>query len=54
MRKLHGYQMSEIGNMDETPVWFEMPGKSTLAECGEKEICVTRKVKIDRNSFRVC
>jgi hypothetical protein len=27
--------------MDETPVWFEMPGKSTLAECGEKEICVT-------------
>ena len=33
--------MSEIGNMDETPVWFEMPGKSTLAECGEKEIRVT-------------
>jgi hypothetical protein len=41
MHKLCGYQMSEIGNMDETPVWFEMPGKSTLAECGEKEICVT-------------
>jgi hypothetical protein len=41
MRKLRGYQMSEIGNMDETPVWFEMPGKSTLSECGEKEIRVT-------------
>ena len=41
MHKLCGYQMSEIGNMDETPVWFEMPGKSTLAECGGKEICVT-------------
>jgi hypothetical protein len=33
--------MREIGNMDETPVWFEMPGKSTLSECGEKEIRVT-------------
>lgn len=41
MRKLRGYQMSEIGNMDETPVWFEMPGKSTLSECGEKEIRAT-------------
>jgi hypothetical protein len=41
MCKLRGYQMSEIGNMDETPVWFEMPGKSTLAECREKEIRVT-------------
>jgi hypothetical protein len=26
--------------MDETPVWFEMPGKSTLAERGEKEVRV--------------
>jgi hypothetical protein len=25
---------------DETPVWFEMPGKSTLAERGEKEVRV--------------
>ena len=28
--RLREYQNSEILNMDETPVWFEMPGKSTL------------------------
>jgi hypothetical protein len=33
-------ETSEIGNMDETPVWFEMSGKSTLAERGEKEVRV--------------
>lgn len=38
MRRFRGYATSEIGNIDETPVWFEMPGKSTLAECGEREI----------------
>jgi hypothetical protein len=40
MRRFRGYETSEIGNMDETPVWFEMPGKSTLAESGEKEVRV--------------
>jgi hypothetical protein len=40
MRRFRGYETSEIGNMDETPVWFQMPGKSTLAESGEKEVRV--------------
>jgi len=28
-------------NMDESPVWFEMPGKSTLSKAGEKEVRVS-------------
>ena len=27
--------------MDETPVWFDMPGKSTLNATGEREIMVS-------------
>jgi len=40
MRRFRGYETSEIGNMDEPPVWFEMPGKSTLAQRGEHEVRV--------------
>lgn len=32
---------SDILNMDETPIWFEMPGKSTLAKVGETEVVWT-------------
>jgi hypothetical protein len=31
-----GQCVGHVLNMDETPVWFEMPGKSTLAERGGK------------------
>ena len=30
LRKLRGYDDRDIINIDETPVWLEMPGKSTL------------------------
>jgi len=33
--------MSEIGNMDETPVWLEMPGKSTYATKRDSEVRVS-------------
>ena len=36
MRRFGGFEDSEMLNMDETPVWFEMPGKSTLSKAGEK------------------
>ena len=35
-----GQCVGYVLNMDETPVWFEMPGKSTLAERGGKEVRV--------------
>ena len=38
MRKIHNYPPYAIVNMDETPVWLEMPGKSTLNTVGMKEI----------------
>ena len=38
MRKIRNYPLHAIGNMDETPVWLEMPGKSTLDTIGMKEI----------------
>jgi len=41
MRKFRGYCNSDIGNMDETPVWFGMPGKCTLSESGVKEVIVS-------------
>lgn len=41
MRRLREYDSSEILNMDETPVWFEMPGKSTLTKAGTKEVRVS-------------
>ena len=41
MRKLRGYEDRDILNMDETPVWMEMPGKSTLNFRGEHEVSVS-------------
>lgn len=41
MRRMREYSDAEILNMDETPVWFEMPGKSTLTKKGVSEVSVT-------------
>ena len=35
-RKLCAYAMSEIGNMDETPMYFDMPGNTTVYFVGNK------------------
>ena len=39
-RQRFGYDLSFIGNMDETPVWFDMPGAKTVHNRGEKTILV--------------
>ena len=36
MRKKEQYDLSQIGNMDETPVWFDMPTSKTVTAKGEK------------------
>ena len=40
MRKLRNYPLSNIGNMDETAVYFDMPGDSTLHHKGEKTVII--------------
>ena len=37
-RKRENYDLKDIENMDETPVWIKMPGKSTLEQKGKKEV----------------
>ena len=40
-RRNRQYGLHYIGNMDETPVWLEMPGTSTLEYSGGKEVSVS-------------
>ena len=40
MRELRNYELRHIGNMDETPVWLEMPGKYTLDFVGADDVTV--------------
>ena len=41
MRRNRDYDLSQIGNVDETPVWLEMPGNFTLDFLGGKDITDT-------------
>ncbi len=43
LRHHKGYPLSHIGNMDETPLWFDMPGETTITRTGERPvpICTT-------------
>lgn len=38
LRKRQSYPLSMIGNMDETPVWVDMPGDYTLEERGVRTV----------------
>ena len=38
MRKRKGYELGNIGNMDETPVWIDMPGDYTIDMKGSKTV----------------
>ena len=40
MRKRHEYDLSQIGNMDETPMTFDLPGNRTVHTKGEKTVLV--------------
>lgn len=37
-RKLHQFELSEIANMDETPLWVDMPGNYTMETVGTKSV----------------
>lgn len=39
-RKKGGYDLSNIGNIDETPVWFDMPTSKTVTNRGERSVLI--------------
>lgn len=54
-RKLHltkKYPLSHIGNMDETPLWFDMPGETTITHTGERSVPV-RTTGHDKGRYTV-
>ena len=40
-RKKGNYELVNIGNMDEMPVWFDMPSARTVATQGEKTVTIS-------------
>ena len=40
LRKKHDFNLDQIGNMDETPMFFDMPGNRTLDKVGNKTVYV--------------
>jgi hypothetical protein len=40
LRKKHSYLLSQIGNADETPVYFDMPPNYTVDDTGAKSVAV--------------
>ena len=52
MRKKEQYDLSQIGNMDETPVWFDMPTSKTVTAKGEKTVLV-RTTGHEKSRFTV-
>ena len=49
---LNGYSLSAIGNMDETPLWLDMPGETTITRRGERTVCI-RTTGHDKMRFTV-
>lgn len=39
-RKMHDFEVAQIGNMDETPTFFDMPGSKTIDVTGNRTIQV--------------
>ena len=40
LRKEHSYMLSQIGNADETPVYFDMPSNTTIDDKGAKSVII--------------
>ena len=38
MRLIHQYPLASIGNMDETPLWLDMPGETTVERVRERSV----------------
>uniref|UniRef100_A0A8C5QK08 HTH CENPB-type domain-containing protein n=1 Tax=Leptobrachium leishanense TaxID=445787 RepID=A0A8C5QK08_9ANUR len=51
-RRIHNYDLGDIGNMDETPMTFDLPSNKTVASLGEKTIFL-RTTGNERKHFTV-
>ena len=51
-RRRHNYKLSHIWNMDETPMWFELPATRTLEFTGNRTVPILSCVG-DEQSFTV-
>lgn len=38
LREQNNFMMGQIGNADETPVWFDMPSSTTITQRGAKDV----------------
>ena len=52
MRKKNKYSLQQIGNMDETPMNFDMPPSRTVNTAGEKSILI-KTTGNEKNHFTV-
>ncbi len=52
LRIEHNYQLKYIGNMDETPLWFDLPSNTTIDHKGAKTVSI-RTTGHERSSFTV-
>ena len=52
MRMQYNYPLKYIGNMDETPMWFDLPSNTTINKKGEKTISI-RTTGHEQTSFTV-
>lgn len=53
LRHSKDYSLGSIGNMDETPLWLDMPGATTITHLGERSVPV-RTTGHEKNRFTVC
>ena len=53
LRHSKDYPLGSIGNMDETPLWLDMPGATTITHSGERSVPV-RTTGHEKNRFTVC
>src|SRR5437763_1874615 len=48
----HDYPLKYIGNMDETPMWFDLPSNTTIDHKGAKTVSI-RTIGHEHSSFTV-
>ena len=53
LQHLKDYPLGSIGNMDEAPLWLDMPGATTITHSGERSVSVGTTGH-EKNLFTIC